>query len=183
MKIEPFRVVAFTLLATTTLGMTACSKPESSPGAPATTQATGAFGTGTDKDGKEQGKAPAMTTPPNLPKPTVADLNDKIHRALDSQVSEQEKLTWIEDAQQDPQLVDKLVAAAKQKNVQVTITNVGDPANGKLKADANVTIDGSPVNNASVDFVAKDNQWQIAHDFACNIVKSAQLNSAACQDN
>jgi len=33
----------------------------------------------------------------------------------------------------------------------------------------------------SVDFVAVGDQWQIAHQFACSIVKSAELDSAACQ--
>lgn len=169
-------------MAAAALTFTACtSSEESSDVGSSETQAAGDFESGKSSEGTEEGAAPATTTPPNLPKPTPEELNDKINRALDGSVSEQEKLAWIEDAERDPQLVDKLVDAAKKNKVTVKITKVGEPADGKLKADAEVTIDGQPVENASVDFIAEGDQWKIANKFACNIVKSAQLDSAACQ--
>ncbi|MFI5718410.1 hypothetical protein [Nocardia sp. NPDC051750] len=176
--------MAAVTLAAAALTFTACSSTEETTSTDAAATSTGApaeFESGKSQDGREEGKAPTTTPPPNLPKPTAEELNDKINRALDGSVSEEEKLAWIEDAEQDPELVDKLVEAAKKNEVTVKITNVGEPAEGKVKADADVTIAGSPVENASVDFVAEGDQWKIAHDFACNIVKSAQLDSAACQ--
>jgi hypothetical protein len=170
-------------MAAAALTFTACSSTEdSSTGAAATsTEAAAEFESGKTQDGREEGKAPTTTPAPNLPKPTAEELNDKINRALDGSVGEDEKLVWIEDAEQDPQLVDKLVEAAKKNEVTVKITNVGEPVDGKVTADADVTIGGSPVENATVDVVAEGDQWKIAHGFACNIVKSAQLDSAACQ--
>ncbi|MFE9784066.1 hypothetical protein ACFYO7_01660 [Nocardia salmonicida] len=53
------------------------------------------------------------------------------------------------------------------------------PGDGMLEANADVTIDGTPVKDAVVDFVAVDDSWKVSHVFACNIVKSAQLDS--CQ--
>ncbi|NUS95367.1 MAG: hypothetical protein HOQ36_23625 [Nocardia sp.] len=171
-------------MAAAALTFTACSSTEdSSTGAASSTEAAAAFESGKTQDGREEGKAPTTTPAPNLPKPTAEELNDKINRALDGSVGEDEKLAWIEDAEQDPQLVDKLVEAAKKNEVTVKITNVGEPAAGKVTADADVTIGGSPVENATVDFVAEGDQWKIAHGFACNIVKSAQLDSAACQED
>ncbi len=183
MKIRPFRVVAAVTMAAAALTFTACSSTEesSTDAAATSTEAAAEFETGKTQGEREEGKAPTTTPAPNLPKPTVEELNDKLTRALDGAVSEEEKLGFIEDAEQDPQLVDKLVEAAKKNEVTVKITNVGEPAEGKVKADAEVTIAGSPVENASVDFVAEGDQWKIAHDFACNIVKSAELDSAACQ--
>ncbi len=183
MKIRPFRVVAAVTMAAAALTFTACSSTEesSTDAAATSTEAAAEFESGKSQDGREEGVAPTTTAAPNLPKPTVEELNDKLTRALDGAVSEDEKLAFIEDAEQDPQLVDKLVEAAKKNEVTVKITNVGQPAEGKVKADAEVTIAGSPVENASVDFVAEGDQWKIAHDFACNIVKSAELDSAACQ--
>lgn len=184
MKIRPIRVVAAVAMAAAALTFTACSSTEdSSTGAASSTEAAAAFESGKTQDGREEGKAPTTTPAPNLPKPTAEELNDKINRALDGSVGEDEKLAWIEDAEQDPQLVDKLVEAAKKNEVTVKITNVGEPAAGKVTADADVTIGGSPVENATVDFVAEGDQWKIAHGFACNIVKSAQLDSAACQED
>lgn len=186
MKNRPFRVVAAVTMAAAALTFTACASEEESSttdsAAASSAPAGGDFESGQNSEGKEEGVAPPSTPPPNLPKPTPEELNDKINRALDSQVSEEEKLTWIEDAEQDPQLVDKLVEAAKKNSVEVEVTDVGEPQEGKLKADAEVNIDGQPVEDASVDFVAEDDEWKIAHQFACNIVTSAQLDSAACQE-
>ncbi|WP_329412114.1 hypothetical protein OG563_06545 [Nocardia vinacea] len=184
MQYRSLRAVAAIALAATALLFTACSSDDSSSSSGSSTtsaKAGGGFESGTSHEGKEEGAAPASTTPPNLPKPTAEELNSKITRAFDGSVAEQEKVTWIEDADRDPELVDKLVAAAKQNKVKIEITKVGDPKDGKLKADADVTIDGKPVENGSVDFVAVGDQWQIAHEFACSIVKSAKLDSAACQ--
>ena len=174
-------------MAAAALTFTGCASSEdnassdTSTAAASSTQPAGEFESGKTQEGREEGKAPTSTAPPNLPKPTAEELNDKINRALDGSVSEDEKLAWIEAAEQDPQLVDKLVEAAKKNEVTVQITNVGEPADGTVIADADVTISGSPVEDATVEFVAEGDQWKIAHGFACNIVKSAQLDSAACQ--
>ncbi|MFB7875272.1 MULTISPECIES: hypothetical protein [unclassified Nocardia] len=165
------------------LGLTACSSSDdTASGAGATTTAAGdQFETGDTAPGKEEGTEPSATTPPNLPKPTAEELNARLNKALAGQLTKDEKKTYIEDADQDPMLVDKFVDAAKKNNVTVAITTVGEPANGKLRADADVTIDGSKVENAFVEFVAEDDSWKVSHVFACNIVKSAKLDSAACQ--
>ncbi|MFC4126673.1 hypothetical protein [Nocardia rhizosphaerae] len=166
-----------------TLGLTACGSDSGSTGeAAATTTAATAFESGDTKQDKEEGGELAVTTPPDLPKPTVEELNGRINKALAGQLTAEEKKTYIEDADQDPMLVDKFVDAAERNNVTVAITNVGDPADGKLKADADVTIDGTPVQDAFVDFVAEGESWKVSHVFACNIVKSAELDSAACQE-
>ncbi|MGW0636543.1 hypothetical protein [Nocardia salmonicida] len=166
-----------------TLGLGACGSDtgSTSTSTATTTSKGGAFETGGAKSGKEEGGEPAATTVPNLPKPTAAELNSRLTKALAGQLTGEEKKTYIEDADQDPMLVDKFVEAAKQNNVKVAITTVGDPVDGKLKANADVTIDGTPVKDAFVDFVAEDDSWKVSHVFACNIVKSAQLDSAACQ--
>jgi len=149
--------------------------------AAATTSAAGQFEAGVEEDAAVEGQAPTSTAPPNLPKPTAAELNDRLTRAFDSSVPAEEKTSWIQDAERDPQLVDKLVDAAETNNVKVEITGVGEPVDGTLKADANVTIDGRPVEGAYVEFVAEGDTWKVSHDFTCDIVRSAELDSAACQ--
>ncbi len=171
------------LAAVAAFGLTACGSSDDTAGsAGATTTAAGdAFETGDTAPGKEEGAEPAATTPPDLPKPTADELNARLNKALAGQLTKDEKKTYIEDADQDPMLVDKFVDAAKTNNVTVTITSVGEPANGKLRAEADVTIDGSPVEDAFVEFVAEDDSWKVSHVFACNVVKSAKLDTAACQ--
>ncbi|MEU4418331.1 hypothetical protein [Nocardia salmonicida] len=183
MNIRPVKTAAVLVAIVAALGLGACGSDTGSTGTSTatTTSKGGAFETGDAKAGKEEGGEPAATTVPNLPKPTAAELNGRLTKALAGQLTGEEKKTYIEDADQDPMLVDKFVEAAKQNNVKVAITTVGDPVDGKLKANADVTIDGTPVKDAFVDFVAEDDSWKVSHVFACNIVKSAQLDSAACQ--
>ncbi|MEV6065866.1 hypothetical protein AB0L82_04855 [Nocardia sp. NPDC052001] len=185
MKHSIFRATAAVALAASAFGLVACSTSETKSDSATTTSAsapTNNFQGSTD-DTKETGAPPSTTPAPNLPKPTVAELNDKITKAFDPSIDAKTKIDWIENAGQDPQLVAKLVDAAKKNDVKVEITNVPDPADGKLKADAKVTIAGNPVNNATVSFVAEGNEWKVDHAFACSIVKAAKLDSAACQDN
>ncbi|AYF74762.1 hypothetical protein D7D52_13825 [Nocardia yunnanensis] len=185
MKHTIFRATAALLLTVSALSLTACGKSDDSAKVTTTTSAAapaGKFQGGTEGDDKQTGQAPAPTTAADLPKPSVADLNDKVTKAFDPAIDAKTKTDWIEDAALDPQLAQKLVDAAKANNVKVTITNVGDPSGGKLKADADVTIDGKPVQNATVSFVADGAEWKIDHNYACSIVKTAKLNSAACQD-
>jgi hypothetical protein len=190
MKNLSTRTVTAALLVAAALTMTACSSSStssaagSSTAAAATTAAAsnGFQGNGQNDTKNDQGaKAAPPTTPPNLPKPTAAQLNDEITKAFDPSVPDKEKIGWIENADLDPQLVDKLAAAAKQNGVKITITNVEDPSGGRLKADANVTMNGNPVNGASVPFVAGGTTWKVDHQYACSIVKQAKLNSAACE--
>ena len=111
MKHYIFRTTAAVALATAVFGLAACSKSDSdstSSNSSAQTSAA-AFEEGGAGD-KVQGAKPSTTPVPNLPKPTVEDLNTKIQRAFDPSVDSKEKTSWIEDADRDPYLVDKLVA-------------------------------------------------------------------------
>ncbi|MFD3596142.1 hypothetical protein ACFWU5_25770 [Nocardia sp. NPDC058640] len=175
-----FNTVAAVTLAVATLGVTACSSNEPSASAPTTTAGAG-FGDGKKVDGTQDGDAPMTTPRPNLPAPTVDELNARLDKALAGQLTAEEKATFIEDADRDPNLVDKFVEAAKTNKVKAKITAVEAPVDGKLKAPADVTIDGEPVQGASVEFVAAEGGWRVSHVFTCTIVKSAKLDTAACQ--
>ncbi|UGT56746.1 hypothetical protein [Nocardia asteroides] len=175
-------LAAAATLAVAALGLTACSSDEPSSTAAATTTAAGAgFEDGKKVEGTQEGDAPMTTPVPDLPAPTVEELNARLDKAMAGQLSAEEKATLIEDAERDPNLVDKFVEAAKKNNVTAKITSVGAPADGKVKAPADVTIDGTPVQGATVEFVASEGGWRVSHVFTCNIVKSAKLDSAACQ--
>ncbi|MBF6212616.1 hypothetical protein IU433_19420 [Nocardia puris] len=183
MKNRSIRAAIALVATASALALGACSSSDddSSTGSAATTSPAGQFEEGKSEEATVEGEAPATTTPPNLPKPTVEELNERINKAFDPSVGTEEKISWIQDAERDPQLVDKLVEAAKQNDVTVQITNVGDPSEGKLKADADVTIGGQPVENSFVEFVAEGDTWKVSHQFTCNIVRAAKLDSAACQ--
>ncbi|MFC9896239.1 hypothetical protein ACFVMC_21330 [Nocardia sp. NPDC127579] len=169
--------------ATSALALSACSSDGGDSASPsATTTVAGKYEEGTKAGEAIESDGELTTTPPpDLPKPTVAELNEKITKAFDASVGEQEKISWVQDAEKDPQLVDKLVDAAKKNKVTVEITGVQEPKDGKLKADAKVTIDGAPVENAFVEFVAETEGWKVSNQFTCNIVRAAKLDSAACQ--
>ncbi|MGX1808117.1 hypothetical protein ACWIGI_20550 [Nocardia sp. NPDC055321] len=183
MKHTIFRATAAVALAASAFGLVACSTSESTTDSPTTTSAAPAGNfEGSTQETEETGAAPSTPEVPNLPKPTVAELNDKITKAFDPSIDAKTKVSWIEDAGRDPELVAKLVDAAKKNDVKVEITNVPEPVDGKVVAEAKVTIGGAPVDNATVSFVAEDNEWKVDHKFACSVVQAAKLNSAACQD-
>ncbi|WP_410869719.1 hypothetical protein [Nocardia sp. A7] len=176
-----FRTAAALAVAVAAFGSAACSSSDEPASAAPTTTAGAGFEDGKKVDGTQEGDAPMTTTVPNLPAPTVEELNARLDKALAGQLTDDEKATFIEDAERDPYLVDKFVEAAKKNNVKAKITSVGTPADGKVTAPADVTIDGTPVKGATVEFVAAEGGWRVSHEFTCNIVKSAQLDSAACQ--
>lgn len=167
--------------AAATFGVTACSSSDETAAAAPTTTAGAGFEDGKQVEGTQEGDAPMTTTVPNLPAPTVEELNARLDKALAGQLTDDEKASFIEDAERDPYLVDKFVEAAKKNNVKAEITSVGAPVDGKVTAPADVTIDGNPVKGATVEFVAAEGGWRVSHEFTCNIVKSAKLDSAACQ--
>ncbi|MET7769943.1 hypothetical protein [Nocardia sp. NPDC005366] len=182
MKLRSVRAAVALLTVVAGFGLGACSSDDAATtSASATTSTAGNFESGKSQDGLIEGEAPPSTTPPNLPKPTAEELNTRITRAFDPTVGSEEKTAWVQDAERDPQLVDKLVKAAELNNVKVAITGVQEPKDGKLKADADVTIDGKPVQDAFIEFVAQDDQWKVSNQFTCNIVRTAKLDSAACQ--
>ncbi|MFC6012678.1 hypothetical protein [Nocardia lasii] len=176
-----FKTAVAVLAATAALGLSACSSADETSSAPTTTAGSG-FEDGKKVEGTQDGDAPMTTTVPNLPAPTVEELNARLTKAMAGQLTTEEKASFIEDAERDPDLVDKFVEAAKTNKVEAEITAVEAPVDGKLKAPADVTIDGEPVQGATVEFVASEGGWRVSHVFTCNIVKSAKLDSAACQD-
>ncbi|MFC4374702.1 hypothetical protein ACFO5K_11395 [Nocardia halotolerans] len=180
MNNRKFKTAAAVTAIAAALGMSACSSEPAAdePG----TSAGAEFEAGTKVEGTQEGAAPMTTTVPNLPAPTVEELNARLTKAMAGELTDEEKANLIEDAERDPKLVDKFVEAAKKNNVEAEITSVGTPADGKVKAPADVTIDGRPVEGATVEFVAADGGWRVSHVFTCNIVKAAELDSAACQE-
>ncbi|MGQ4614850.1 hypothetical protein [Nocardia sp. R7R-8] len=185
MKHRTFRTTVAVVLTALACSSTACAsnnESSSTSTSPDPGHAAGELEGGSNKGDKEAGSAPTTPSSPALPKPTAQQLNERLQKAFDPNVPNTEKISWIQAAEQDPYLVANLVDAAKKQKVAVEVTNVGDPKDGKLKADAKVTIDGTPVDNAFIQFVSEGGQWKVDHTFACNIVKSAKIESAACQE-
>ncbi|MGX1779407.1 hypothetical protein ACWIGW_45370 [Nocardia brasiliensis] len=133
-------------------------------------------------EGSRAGVAPSTPSSPALAKPSVQQLNDRLTKAFDPAVPNKEKISWIQAAEQDPYLVANLVDAAEKQDVEVEVTNVQEPQDGKMKADAKVTIGGSPVDNTFISFVSEGGEWKVDHAFACEIITGALIESAACQD-
>lgn len=179
---QQFRTASCVLVAAIAVsGLAGCSGDSSlhapdEPGSDATASEYYAL------DGRHEGVAPQVTTPPNLPKPTVPELDARIRIALDPSVDSTTKASWLESARQDPELAARLVEASTEKGVTVGITGIGEPTNGTLRANAAIVIDGLPIEGATVEFVAEGDQWKIGHRFACDIIHRAQLDSAACQN-
>ena len=147
------------------LTMTACSSDNNSDN-----KTTGA---------KATTSAAATSQAANLPPtPTVADLNAELQKGLDPNVPLDQKVGMIQGAEADPQLINRVADAAKQNNIQVSVTAVS-LVNNALTAEANFNVNGQN-NPATVPFVAEDGKWKIEKSWACNLLASAQITSPAC---
>lgn len=113
------------------------------------------------------------------PVPTPDALNAELERGFDPAVPLEEKTTFIQGAQEDPAIVDQVVAAAMANDATVEITSVDDLGDGTLSAGATLSVGGQP-NPATMIFVAEDGVWKLSRDNACAIVGLAGLTTPVC---
>lgn len=113
------------------------------------------------------------------PVPTPEELNAELERGLDPAVPVEEKAQLIQGAEEDPQLIEQVAAAAVQNGAQIEITSVDDLGDGTLNAGATLTIN-EQANPGSFTFVAEDGVWKLSKENACGLVQLAQLTSPAC---
>ncbi|MEV6276400.1 hypothetical protein [Nocardia sp. NPDC051832] len=145
------------------LGLTACGsddKPDSKPTSTSTTS------------------APATSAANLPPVPTAAELNAQLQKALDPSVPNAEKLGWIQGAEADPELPNRLAEAYKSTNASIEVTDVtafGDTVNAKAKLVFN-----GQENIADVPFVAEDGKWKVQKTWVCQMLQLANQPSAAC---
>lgn len=121
--------------------------------------------------------AEAIATPPA---PTAAELNAMLAKGLDPATPAAEKVTLVQDGASDPGLFDQVAAAAKANNATVTVVDpILDNGDGTLTATVNMKI-GDQVNPGTATFVVENGQWVLSKEYACNMVKLANLTSPAC---
>lgn len=156
-------VAGVAVAAALTLG--ACSSDESDTPAATTTKTTTAVA------------APSVETPPV---PTAEALNAMLVKGLDPATPVAEKVTLVQDGASDPGLFDQVAAAAAQNNATVTVVDpILDNGDGTLTATVNMKI-GEQVNPGTATFVVENGNWVLSKEYACNIVKLANLTSPAC---
>ncbi|WP_433607945.1 hypothetical protein [Prescottella agglutinans] len=139
-----------------------------------------------DGEGEELPTRPPSTSTttapsqPPIPAPTTAELNASLLRAFDETVPAADKVTLVQGAEADPQLIDQVVAAAKANKASAQVTDVTDLGDGRVAATVVMTLDGQPVPESIVNFVAEDGVWKLSKDNACGIVSMAGLTSPTC---
>ncbi|WP_420030272.1 hypothetical protein [Rhodococcus maanshanensis] len=148
------------------LSLAACGDSESDP-APSTKAA--ATTTAAANDGIDY-----------PPAPSAVELNAMLVKGLDPATPAAEKVTLVQDGESDPGLFDAVAAAAKQSNATVTVVDpILDNGDGTLTATVNMDI-GGQVSAGTAGFVVENGQWKLSKEYACNIVKLANLTSPAC---
>ena len=122
----------------------------------------------------------SISTPTDLPPvPTAAELNNLLERGFDPSVPLQDKVSLVQGAGADPEIIDKVAQAARTNNATVDVVDVTDLGDGTLSSNANIVVNGqsSPF---QATFVAEDGVWKLSRDNACAIVTLANLTSPAC---
>ncbi|MFD4181917.1 hypothetical protein [Rhodococcus sp. NPDC058514] len=112
--------------------------------------------------------------------PTAVELNALLVKGLDPATPVAEKVVLVQDGEADPGLFDAVAAAAKQSNATVTVVDpILDNGDGTLTATVNMDI-GGQVSAGTAGFVVENGTWKLSKEYACNIVKLANLTSPAC---
>lgn len=153
----------------------------------ALTAALGLSGCGSDDGGSDSAEqttttvaATTTTAAAYPPVPTVEKLNADLAMAFDETVPLEQKIQLVQGAEQDPELINKVAAAAKANNAQIEVIDVVDGQDGTATAGINMVIGDAPPNPGTVMFVVEDGVWKMSKDNACGFVALAQLTSPAC---
>ncbi|MGB3773538.1 MAG: hypothetical protein WBA00_20595 [Rhodococcus sp. (in: high G+C Gram-positive bacteria)] len=148
------------------LSMTACSSDDGGTESTTTTSASTS--------------SAVAEVPSDLPPiPTAEELNTRLQESLDPNVPLDQKVAYVQGAQADPELINKVAEAARVNNAQIEVLDVTDLGDGTLSSNATIDI-GGQVNPLQVTYVAEDGQWKLSQDNACAIVSLAQLTTPAC---
>ncbi|MEV0246399.1 hypothetical protein AB0H76_07425 [Nocardia sp. NPDC050712] len=156
------RIAIAGLAVVAALGLTACGSDDKAESKPTPTTTS----------------APATSAADLPPTPTAADLNAQLQKALDPNVPNSEKLEWIQGAEADPELPNRLAEAYKSTNATIDVTEVtafGDTLNAKAKLAFN-----GQENIADVPFVAENGHWKVQKAWVCQMLQLANQPSAAC---
>ncbi|MDI9900656.1 hypothetical protein QM716_12405 [Rhodococcus sp. IEGM 1409] len=163
MKLQKMTVAAVAIAAALT--MTACSSGEKEE-SPTTTSKT----------------TTTTAAPTTVELPTSAELNGKVAQALDESVPGADKVNLVQGAEEDPELINQVAAAAKAAGAQVEILDpVTDTGSDTAAASLNIVVNGQPLQQGlQASFVYEDGVWKLSKTTACQIVGVAGLTSPAC---
>ncbi|MBM7415113.1 MULTISPECIES: hypothetical protein [Nocardiaceae] len=149
------------------LTMTACSSGEDGGTTDATTSAATT-------------SSAVAEAPSDLPPvPTAEELNTRLQESLDPNVPLEQKVQYVQGAEADPELINKVAEAARVNNAKIQVLDVTDLGDGTLSSNATIDL-GGQVNPLQVAYIAEDGEWKLSKDNACAIVSLAQLTSPAC---
>ncbi|GAA3189716.1 hypothetical protein GCM10020255_088090 [Rhodococcus baikonurensis] len=166
LKLQKMTVAAVAIAAALT--MTACGSDDKTDSPTTTSKSTTATTSTSD------------VAAPELP--TSAELNGKVAQALDESVPAADKVNLVQGAEQDPELINQVAAAAKAAGAQVEILDpVTDTGSETAAASLNIVVNGQPLQQGlQASFVYEDGVWKLSKTTACQIVGVAGLTSPAC---
>ncbi|MCP2314963.1 hypothetical protein APR12_000293 [Nocardia amikacinitolerans] len=121
------------------------------------------------------------TDRPPVPLPSPAELNAGLGIALNPATPADQKLTFVQGAENDPELIARVTEAATKNGVTMTVTQVEYTGGETMQARATLSVNGTPVEGQSViPFVAENGRWKLQKAWACQMLANAQTTSPSC---
>lgn len=118
---------------------------------------------------------------PPIPLPSVAVLNAALQGRLDPTTPAARTSDLIQGAEADPDMLNRLVAAAIANGASLTVTEIRYVGGGVLEAKATMTLNGTPVDGQNViPFVADGNTWKLRKEWVCQMLTAGKETSPAC---
>ena len=111
--------------------------------------------------------------------PTTEQLTSMMYRALDPNVPLSDKIPYVQGAEGDPELLNRLGKKAKESHFSAKILNIADNCNGTAAAATLATF-GEKTNAVEVPLVAEDGGWKLNKEWMCGLMNDYQLTSNIC---
>jgi hypothetical protein len=102
-----------------------------------------------------------------------------MYHALDPNVPLAEKVPYVQGAESDPELLNRLAEKGKESHFAAKILSVADNCNGTASAAALVTINGK-TNAVQVPLVTERDKWKLNKEWMCGLMNDYQLSSPIC---
>lgn len=102
-----------------------------------------------------------------------------MYRALDVNVPLADKVPYVQGAERDPELLNRLAKEAKDSNFTAKILDVSDNCNGTASASTLATFN-EKTNAVQVPLVAEGGKWKLNKEWMCGLMNDYQLTSPIC---
>jgi hypothetical protein len=167
-RLKPLLVAVVSTTAALAMLVSACADTQSLPSSGPVGSPSAGSGEGCAADSKY----PAT--------PTVQQVSDRLKTLVDSHIPLDQRVTSVQGAERDPEILNRLAAVLTDAHYKVEIHNIDNYCNGQASANSLVTFKGE-TNEMQIPLTVDGNQWKLNNSWACDLMANADITSSMCR--